>query len=654
MAETLSIRNESMVRANARLTIDLDADFSDVLRAPPDTPGPLIEVAWAAAESRLEMRGSRRHAGREDVRGIGVTMDPPPDAVETIDESPTARRLAFDIELEPRGGRTIQMTFESLADGAWRTPDQAAPRRLAAEAWRARRTAVETTEALVGPAVERAADDLLALRAWELEPSDDGSAWVANAGVPWFTGFFGRDALTCGWQAALLGVEPLRGALEVAARSQGARDDPWTEEQPGRMVHEMRRGPIAMLGVRPHRGYYGSQTTGSMFLLGLTEAWHWTGDDELLRRHRDAALRTIDWAESLGDPDSDGFLEYARQSPDGLKNQGWKDSDEAIRYPDGTIVDDPISTVEEQAFHYLALQRMAEVLVALEESSDRAEALLRRAAALRDAWHRAFWMPEEGYYALALDPDERQVRTISSNVGHALGTGIVPSAHAVAVADRLLADDMFSGWGIRTLSSAEKAYNPISYHLGTVWPHDNALIAAGFERYGLDEVRRWYFEVWNEPNLHAEWDTGRPVNPTEYAEMLKVAYTRAKEANPDIIVLAAPLATTKESLAYDGNLNELDYMQGLYDAGAQGYFALPQRYPERLAALAVTEGDQPFEPVHLPSSWQDLLPCLAQSFIYLVGRALENTHPRVHGMPPFRPASPTRANTFHSKHDAIY
>jgi glycogen debranching enzyme len=487
MAETLSIRNESMARASARLTIDLDADFSDVLRAPPDTPGPVVEVAWAAADPRLEMRGTHRHAGREDVRGIGVTIDPPPDSVEAIDGSPTARRLAFDIELEPRAGRTITMTFESLADGAWRTPDQAAPRRLAADAWRARRTAVETTEALVGPAVERAADDLLALRAWELEPSDDGSAWVANAGVPWFTGFFGRDALTCGWQAALLGVEPLRGALEVAARSQGTRNDPWTEEQPGRMVHEMRRGPIAMLGVRPHRAYYGSQTTGSMFLLGLTEAWHWTGDDELLRRHRDAALRAIDWAESLGDPDSDGFLEYARQSPDGLKNQGWKDSDEAIRYPDGTIVDDPISTVEEQAFHYLALQRMAEVLVALEESRDRADALLRRATTLRDAWHRAFWMPEEGDYALALDPAERQVRTISSNVGHALGTGIVPPEHAVAVADRLLADDMFSGWGVRTLSTGHPSFNPFAYHLGAVWPVENATIAVGLKRYGLDD-----------------------------------------------------------------------------------------------------------------------------------------------------------------------
>jgi glycogen debranching enzyme len=486
MTETLRVRNESMVRAGARLTIDLDADFSDVLRAPSGAPGPDVEATWPAGDGRLEFRGTHRHDGREDVRGVGIDLDPAPTEVIPVDDPSTRRRVVFDLDVGPRGEQTISLTFASLADGTWRTPDQASARARAAEAWRAGRAAVSTSEALVGPAFERAAEDLLALRAWESEPSTDGSAWVAHAGVPSFTGFFGRDALTTGWQAAMLGVEPLRGALEIAARSQGTRDDPWNEEQPGRMVHEMRRGPVAMLGLRPHRAYYGSQTTGSMFLLGLTEAWHWTGDDDLLRRHRDAALRAVEWAESLGDPDRDGFLEYASRSPDGLKNQAWKDSDEAIRYPDGRIVDDPISTVEEQAFHYLALQRMAEVLVALEEPPERADAHLRRAARLREAWHRAFWMPEEGYYALALDPEERQVRTISSNVGHALGTGIVPADHAVAVADRLMSDDMFSGWGVRTLSAEHPSFNPFAYHLGSVWPVENATIAVGLKRYGLD------------------------------------------------------------------------------------------------------------------------------------------------------------------------
>jgi glycogen debranching enzyme len=486
MAETITVRNESMASAKTRLTIDLDADFSDKLRAPAGTPGPVVTTDAHSEAGRLEFRGTWRHGKGVDIRALAVGIEPAPTEIES-DAGATARRLVFELDLEPRGRASIELTFASFAQGVWRAPDSALGRRPLADAWRSRRTKVSSPEALVGPAVERAADDLLALRNWEVEPSTDGSAWVPNAGVPNFTGFFGRDALTAGWQAAMLGIEPLRGALDIAARTQADRTDPWTEAQPGRMVHEMRRGPLSMLGILPHRAYYGSQTTGSMFLLGLSEAWHWSGDDALLARHRDAALRAIEWAEGDGDPDSDGFLEYEHRSSVGLKNQGWKDSDEAIRYPDGRIVPNPIATVEEQAFHYLALQRMAEILVALDEPLERADALLERAARLRDAWHAAYWMPREGFYALALDPDEAQVRTITSNVGHALGTGIVPPDVAVSVADRLMATDMFSGWGVRTLSTEHPSFNPFAYHLGAVWPVENATIAVGFKRYGLDD-----------------------------------------------------------------------------------------------------------------------------------------------------------------------
>ena len=487
MVETLRIRNESLVAATARLTIDLDADFADRLRAPDGAPEPRISTIWDPDAARLTITGERQYEGRVDRRGLAVSTDPPPSSVEPVDGAPTARTLVFDLDLRACGSRDLELQYASFADDAWRRPADAATRESIADAWRAARTKVTTTEALVGPAVERAADDLLSLRAWELEPSTDGSAWVVNAGVPSFTGFFGRDTITAGWQAALLGPEPLRGALHVAARTQGEHTDTWTEEEPGRMVHEMRRGPLAMLGVRPHRAYYGSQTTGSMFVLGLSELWHWTGDDDLLRQHRDAAMRTIEWAETLGDANGDGFLEYDSTSTDGLKNQGWKDSDEAIRYPDGTIVENPISTVEEQAFHYIALQRMAEILVGLDEPQERADALLRRATALRAAWHDAFWLADEGYYAIALDSKREPVATNASNAGHALGVGIVPPEVAATVADRLLADDLFSGWGVRTLSSAHPSFNPFAYHLGAVWPVENATIALGFKRYGLDD-----------------------------------------------------------------------------------------------------------------------------------------------------------------------
>lgn len=252
------------------------------------------------------------------------------------------------------------------------------------------------------------------------------------------------------------------------------------------MIHEMRRGPLSELDLIPQRAYYGTVTTPAMFVVALSELWHWTGDTEILRRHRDACLRALDWADRDGDRDGDGFLEPVRRSPAGLRNQGWKDSDEAIRHVDGSLVETPLATIEEQAFHGLALERMAEILVALEED-ERAEAFLERARELGRRWHAAFWMEEEGFYAMALDREKKPVRSIGSNPGHALTTGLVPAASARAVADRLLAPDLFSGWGVRTLSSGHPSYNPLAYHLGTVWPVENATFALGFKRYGLED-----------------------------------------------------------------------------------------------------------------------------------------------------------------------
>src|SRR4029434_6472907 len=218
----------------------------------------------------------------------------------------------------------------------------------------------------------------------------------------------------------------------------------------------------------------------------LSELWHWTGDINLLRTYLDAALRTLEWADRYGDRDGDGFLEYDTRSARGLKNQGWKDSDEAIRYPNGDLVPNPIATVEEQAFHWLALQRMAEILLAVGDERRSAE-FLARARRLRIEWHKAFWLPDEGFYGMALDPAKRPVRSIGSNPGHALAAGLVPREHARQVAERLMAPDLFSGWGIRTLSSEHPSYNPLAYHLGTVWPVENATFALGFNRYGFDD-----------------------------------------------------------------------------------------------------------------------------------------------------------------------
>ena len=301
MVETITIRNESMVGATTQLTIDLDADLVDRLHQPAGWPGPTVATEWAPEDRRLTIIGRSTFRGGVDERGLAVTVEPRPASVDPIDGAPTARRLGFALDLGPMEGWQLVLRYDSFADGQWRDPDDAAGRSAAADAWRERRTRLATAECLAGPAVERAAEDLLALRLWELEPAGEPDGWVVTAGVPSFTGYFGRDTITAGVQALLLGPEPLIGALDVAARTQGTRSDPLTEEEPGRMVHEMRRGPLSMLGVRPHRAYYGSYTTGSIFLIGLSELWHWTGNDAILRRYRDAAMRVIEWAETDGD-----------------------------------------------------------------------------------------------------------------------------------------------------------------------------------------------------------------------------------------------------------------------------------------------------------------------------------------------------------------
>jgi glycogen debranching enzyme len=483
MLEHWRMANHSAEAWSGTLRWELDADFADIAEAGRERRqfGDLKRKIRGRA---LELHYVAATPGRRFERAVRIRADAPPTAVKVRDDG-----LDLTLTIGPRDEARMSLRFDSRVDGRWRVPgreahgeDEVARRR---NAWRARRLRVESAGGPVA-AVERAIEDLFALRNRDLERDllAQERGWVINAGMPRFTGFFGRDSLTAGWQAAMAGTDVLRGALGVAAATQATADDPWRDAEPGKMLHELRRGPLSLLGHSPRDAYYGTQTTPAMFVITLSELWHWTGDDEVLRRFRNHALRAIEWA--VGCSERTGFATYERRSPKGLRNQGWKDSDEAIRHADGSIAEPPLATVEEQAFHFLALQRMAEILVALEEP-DRANALLERAADLKRRWHEAFWMPREGFYALALDGQGRQVRSVTSNPGHALGSGIVPVERARSVADRLLSPALFNGWGVRTLAGDHPSYNPLAYHLGAVWPVENATFALGCKRYGLDE-----------------------------------------------------------------------------------------------------------------------------------------------------------------------
>jgi len=487
MVEHIELHNHAMTARSVALAIEVSADFADVLEVAAERRQQSGELARGVDGEGIAIRYRATRGERHTERGIRLR----PIAGELQlgqSRDGVGIRATANVSLAARGSWSATLAYEPLVDGSWKLPDGASEAweraRAAREAWRRRRPQLRSSSPTLQTAWGLAAEDLYALRNRELE-DDEPEAWVVNAGVPVFTGLFGRDVLTAGWQGALIGPELMRGALNVTARLQATTDDPWLDAEPGKLIHEVRRGPFAELHVTAQAGYYGTQTTAAMFPLAMTELWHWTGDTAVLHRHRATAERALEWAAGYGDLDGDGFLEYRQRSPVGIKNQAWKDSDEAIRYPDGGQVPNPIATVEEQAFHYLALMRMAEACVALEDDAA-ADGYLERARRLREAWHTAYWMPDEGFYAMALDPDKRQVRSIGSNAGHALAAGIVPAQHADQVAERLMAPDLFSGWGIRTLSDQHPSYNPWAYHLGTVWPVENATFALGFKRHGFD------------------------------------------------------------------------------------------------------------------------------------------------------------------------
>jgi glycogen debranching enzyme len=351
------------------------------------------------------------------------------------------------------------------------------------ELWRVRLPRMTSDNADLTRAVERAGEDLGALRIFDPEHPD---VPILAAGAPWFMTVFGRDSLLTAWM--MLPAEPdlARGVVETLARFQGSEVDPVTEEEPGKILHEMRFGTSKGLSLRGGDIYYGTVDATPLFVMLLGELQRWDGADELVGRLLPHADRAMEWITRHGDRDGDGYVEYQRSSPDGLVNQGWKDSWDAVRFADGRLAEGPIALCEVQGYVYAAYRARAELASASGDDPMRRHCE-QTAADLRRRFNEDFWVEERGWYALALDGDKRPVDALASNIGHCLWTGIVDAERAPLVAKQLLSPELFSGWGIRTLATSMPAYNPVSYHNGSVWPHDNALCIAGLARYGFME-----------------------------------------------------------------------------------------------------------------------------------------------------------------------
>jgi glycogen debranching enzyme len=343
--------------------------------------------------------------------------------------------------------------------------------------------------------------DLAALR---FHPTVLPGQSLPAAGLPWFMTLFGRDSLITSLQALPFVPELAVTTLRVLAARQGTTVDDFRDEEPGKILHEVRRGEMAGAGMVPHTPYYGSVDSTPLFLIVYGQHLRWTGDVDFARKLLPAAEAALNWIDEYGDLDGDGFVEYKTRSARGIRNQGWKDSFDSIVHADGRLAEPPIALSEVQGYVYLAKMRMADVYTALGDER-KAEWLRASAHELRKRFNEAFWMEDEKYFAGALDADKRQVRTIVSNPGHVLYCDLVDTEKAAQVAKRLLAPDMFSGWGIRTMSKAAAAYNPMSYHNGSVWPHDNALIAAGLKRYGYARSANRVATALFDAAIHADY-----------------------------------------------------------------------------------------------------------------------------------------------------
>ncbi|MGZ4353483.1 MAG: amylo-alpha-1,6-glucosidase [Gaiellaceae bacterium] len=483
MQDHLAIENTSQEPLELELSLELGSDFADIftvkehdfsLGHPADAPplpalapceanGQGRELCFADGESdahttvTLSKPGDSQERGKVDYR---IRLEPRERWELLIDVFPsTERGEAAPRQEEQRFGDELRRVRDSLAAWQLRVPQM-----------RASFDALEHT-------FDQSVSDLAALRMHAVE----NGGQLPAAGMPWFMTVFGRDTIITCLQTLLFGPDLARTALEALASLQATEDDPSIDAEPGKIVHEVRHGKAAR---KWFSHYYGSVDATPLFLVLLSEVWSWTDDRALVNRLRGPALAALRWIDEYGDRDGDGFVEYARRTPAGLENQSWKDSGDSQRYRDGRFAKTPIAPVEVQGYVYDAKRRLSVVAREVWRDRELADRLDREAEELRRRFDEAFWCDDRGgYYALALDADKHRVDSLTSNIGHLLWSGIVPPERADAVVDRLMGEDLWSGWGVRTMSSAEAAYSPLAYHNGTVWPHDNSLIAWGLARY---------------------------------------------------------------------------------------------------------------------------------------------------------------------------
>jgi glycogen debranching enzyme len=500
MQERIWLRNESPEPLDLTVALEAEADFADIISVK------LHDFSLGDPELAQPLPPPAPAAHDEERRQVSI-VDPQGDLGTELVFSKAGRldgnAMSYSLRLEPHESWDLSVDIHPWLDEELESIEQLDEERETASdvvsAWTLRVPRVRGGWESLRRAFDRSIADLAALR---MRTGDNRRPLFA-AGMPWFMTVFGRDTAITSLQTLLLGPEIAIGALDALTELQAREEDPSIDAEPGKIVHEVREGRCAEFWF-PR--YYGSIDSTPLFLVLLAETWRWTDDAAFAQRLREPALLALEWIDRYGDRDGDGFVEYSRMVDSGLANQSWKDSGDSQRFHDGTFAEAPIAAVEVQGYVYDAKRGLAEVAREVWRDKGLAERLEHEADELRTRFDEAFWVDERGgFYALALDGQKRPVDSRTSNMGHLLWSGIVPPERVSTVVDQLLSEDLWSGWGIRTMASDAAAFNPISYHNGTVWPHDTSLAAWGLARHGYTAEVRRIARALVEAAAHFDW-----------------------------------------------------------------------------------------------------------------------------------------------------
>jgi glycogen debranching enzyme len=521
--EDLDIYNYSMRRVRFSVELLLRTDFADIFEVKSKRVVRKGNVSTNWNQERAELTSTYEHSGF--TRSL-ITRLIHSGSVPSYNNG----RISFLIDLAPK--ESWHTCFQHLMSGIASRKRSSQCVHLLRQSdseieielrdWKNVTTSVTSSNEDIYRLFKQSVEDMAALR---LPPEEMQSAVIPAAGVPWFVAPFGRDSLIVSLQNMMVYPDFARGALDFLGRLQATEFDDYRDAQPGKIMHEVRVGELAERKLVPHTPYYGTADATALYLITLHEAWKWLGDDRLFQEHESVARKCLEWIDCYGDLDGDGLQEYQTQSPQGYENMGWKDADDSVMYPDGTPVKGPKALCELQGYTFDAWLRMAHAFEYFNQP-DFAGALRQKAAKLQQKFEELFWCEETGFYAYALDGDKKQVRTIVSNPGHLLWSGIVSRERARRVIARLLESDLWSGWGIRTLSENNPAFNPFSYQNGSIWPHDNGIIAMGCKQYGFSEeaakIARGiseaasYFVFYRLPELYAGIMRAPGAFPVQY------------------------------------------------------------------------------------------------------------------------------------------